>query len=285
VRQLPMSGVAAPIRHPAKLLELIDSETLQSLRRLHIRRPFTWLRYVSARILEQYAVKQFHLCTAVAEADARMLRALAPNVPVHVVPNGVDAEYFAPQALEERPNSVIFFGAMSFPPNVTAVLHFYQNILPIIRQEIPDAEFIIAGRDPAPAIQQLKDQPGVIITGLVDDLRPWLAQASIMICPMVMGSGIKNKVLEAMAMARPVVSTSLGVEALEVKDRSEVWIADDPAAFARAVVELLRCADKRYQLGQSGRDFVLRRYTWEVCAAKYDALYTTIANRKPGNGS
>jgi glycosyltransferase involved in cell wall biosynthesis len=118
------------------------------------------------------------------------------------------------------------------------------------------------------------------VTGFVEDMRPWLAQASLMVCPMVMGSGIKNKVLEALAMARPVVATKLGVEALEVTDGRELAIADTPETFATAALALLRDQQARQRMGAAGRELVLRRYTWDACAASYDALYTQLANRR-----
>jgi glycosyltransferase involved in cell wall biosynthesis len=279
-RQLPMAAITADIRHPAKLLELIDSETLQSARRVRAKAPQTWLRAHAARLLEQRAVRQFDACTVVAERDAQAIRRLAPDVPVHVTPNGVDAAHFAPLDLPEQPESIIFTGAMSFPPNVTAVLHFYHDILPLIRRELPNTRLIVAGRDPATQIAALTSDPLVTVTGFVEDMRPWLAQASLMVCPMTMGSGIKNKVLEALAMARPVVSTSLGVEALEVANGRELAIADTPEGFAAVTLALLRDKAARRRIGAAGRDLVMRRYTWDSCAASYDTIYTQLAARR-----
>jgi glycosyltransferase involved in cell wall biosynthesis len=169
---------------------------------------------------------------------------------------------------------------MSFPPNVTAVLHYYQQILPHIRRELPQVRLIVAGRDPAPEIAALASDPYVTVTGYVDDMRPWLARSCVMICPMTSGSGIKNKVLEALAMARPVVATTLGIEALEVTDQCELVIADQPAEFAAAVLRLLRDPDVRKRMGAAGRQLVMQRYTWDACAASYDAIYTQLARRE-----
>ena len=278
-RQLPMAAITGGIKHPAKLLELIDSETLQASRRVRSKAPQTWLRAAAARLVERHAVRQFNACTTVAAADAKVVQQLAPSVPVHVTPNGVDAAYFAPLDLPEQPETIIFTGAMSFPPNVTAVLHFYHNILPLIRHQLPNVRFVIAGRDPAPSIAALASDPFVTVTGFVDDMRPWLARANLMVCPMVMGSGIKNKVLEALAMERPVVATTMGVEALEVTTSNELMIADTAAAFAAATLALLRDAAARRRMGAAGRELVLRRYTWDACAASYDAIYSQLATR------
>jgi glycosyltransferase involved in cell wall biosynthesis len=278
-RQLPMAAIMGGIKHPAKLLELIDSETLQASRRVRAKAIQTWLRAAAARLVERHAARQFDACTTVAAADAQVVQQLAPTVPVHVTPNGVDAAYFAPLDLPEQPETIIFTGAMSFPPNVTAVLHFYHNILPLIRRELPNVRFVIAGRDPAPSIAALVSDPFITVTGFVDDMRPWLARANLMVCPMVMGSGIKNKVLEALAMARPVVATTMGVEALEVTSGNELMIADTAEAFAAATLALLRDANARRRMGAAGRELVLRRYTWDACAASYDAIYSQLAAR------
>jgi glycosyltransferase involved in cell wall biosynthesis len=278
-RQLPMAAITAGIKHPAKLLELIDSETLQASRRVRSKAPQTWLRAAAARLVERHAARQFNACTTVASADAQVVQQLAPGVPVHVTPNGVDAVYFAPLDLPEQPETIIFTGAMSFPPNVTAVLHFYHNILPLIRRGLPNVRFVIVGRDPSTPIAALASDPFVTVTGFVDDMRPWLARANLMVCPMIMGSGIKNKVLEALAMTRPVVATTMGVEALEVSSGHELMIADTAEAFAAATLALLRDAAARRRMGAAGRELVLRRYTWDACAASYDAIYSQLAAR------
>lgn len=279
-RQLPMAAITANIQHPAKLLELVDSETLQAARRVRPGAPKTKVRALFARALEQRAVRHFHAVTTVADADAQAVRELAPGLPVHVTPNGVDADYYSPLDLPEQPETILFFGAMSFPPNVSAVLHFYNDILPLVRRELPSVRFVIAGRDPAPQIAALAADPLVTVTGMVDDMRPWLAQSAVVICPMVSGSGIKNKVLEAMAMARPIVATTLGIEALEVTNGHELLIADPPAEFASELVKLLRDPQARRRLGAAGRELVMRRYTWDACAASYDAIYTQLAARR-----
>lgn len=283
-RQLPMAATSARIAHPAKLLELIDSEALQATRRMDPAAPRTIARYLAARLLEQRTVRHFDVCTTVAEADARVIRQLAPGLSVRVVPNGVDAAYFTPLDLPEDPETLIFAGAMSFPPNVSAVLHFYRSILPLIRRTNPAVRLVVAGRDPAPAIVALDADPLVTVTGFVEDLRPWLSRASIVICPMTSGSGIKNKVLEALAMARPVVSSTLGIEALEVRDGREVLVGDSPEDFAAAVVALLPDPAARRRLGQAGRALVERRYTWDACAASYEALYLQLRERAAARG-
>jgi glycosyltransferase involved in cell wall biosynthesis len=274
--------VTADLDHPSKLLELIDSETLQSARRARWRAPRTLVRAAAAAVLEGCAVRRFTACTAVSEADARTVRKLAPRVPVQVVPNGVDAEYFSPLAIKEDPGSLVFTGAMSFPPNVTAVLDFCRHTLPLIQQTMPGVRLTIVGRDPSPAVAALSANPAVTVTGFVEDIRPYLSRSNVTICPMSTGSGIKNKVLEALAMGRAVVTSRLGAEALEVTDGRHLRVADDPQSFAQAVVALLGDEAGRRRLGIAGRALVLRRYTWDACATTYERLYEDLIPGETG---
>jgi glycosyltransferase involved in cell wall biosynthesis len=275
-RQLSSSWATAGLNHGAKLLELIDSETLQAWRRARVGSPRSMLKELAARILEARMVRRFAACTAVSEVDAAVVRRLAKGVTVEAIPNGVDAQYFAPLDAPETPRTVVFAGTMRFQPNVTAVLHFYRRILPLIRREVPDVRVTVVGGDPKPEILALRADPAVTVTGRVDDVRPWLAAAPVVICPVITGSGIKNKVLEALAMGRSVVTTTLGAESIGVRDGRELRIADEPGAFARAVVDLFGDPGARWRLGAAGRALVLDRYTWDACAARYDALYERL---------
>ncbi len=224
VRQLPMAAYARSLRGRPALLELVDSEALATSR---IRRSGGRgaIRHIVARAIERRAAQRFPIVTTVADADADAVRALAPGVRVEVVPNGVDASVFDPAALVDpgvgtravpEPDLVAFVGAMSFPPNVAAVDWFAHEALPLLKARQPAVRFAIVGRDPSPAVLALASDPSVLVTGTVDDVRPWLARAAVVVVPMVSGSGIKNKLLESLAMARPVVATPLAVDGLRL---------------------------------------------------------------------
>lgn len=282
VRQLPMAPLGSMVAAPGRLLELVDSETLATRRdpRPGVRGA---VRRHVAREIERRAMRGYDVVTAVAEADARTLRSIGPaGVPVEVVPNGVDAAVFAPLDLPEDPASLVFVGAMSFPPNIAAVTWFVDAVFPIVRAARPDSTFTIVGRDPSPAVAALAARPGVVVTGEVDDVRPYLARATIAVSPMTSGSGIKNKVLEALAMARPVVATPLAVEGIEAVDGREVAVASGAAGMADAILGLLADTGARAALGSAGRRLVEARYSWDACAARYDALYRELAaGRQP----
>lgn len=284
-RELPMAGFSSPHAHPAKLLELIDSATLRERRQLDAGLPSSWPRFPLARAIEKRAIQGFRAVTAVSPTDACAIRALGATIDVRTIANGVDTDYFAPSEAPHDPEKVLFLGAMSFGPNVEAVTFFHRSIWPSIRREIPTARFVICGRDPAPAVRALSADPSVIVTGDVDDVRPWLAQATIVICPMTRGSGIKNKVLEALAMRKAVVASPLAIEALAVSDGFEVFVAETPDTFAQRCVRLLRDADARERIGVAGRRYVLRQHSWDACAASYDALYRELCDTSVSDGT
>jgi glycosyltransferase involved in cell wall biosynthesis len=277
VRQLPMAPFGRDVSARGRLLELVDSETLATSRDRR-----TGLRIAARRRLaptiERRAMAGYDVVTTVAEADASLLRTLVGGTTrVDVMPNGVDAATFAPIPVETAPTGLVFVGAMSFPPNVAAVTWFAEQVFPRVRALRPTTSFAIVGRDPAPAVSHLASLPGVVVTGAVADVRPWLAQAAVVVCPMVSGSGIKNKVLEAMAMARPVVATSLAVDGLGVSPGIHVELADDSQAMTTTIVRLLDDAEGRASIGSAARAFVRGSYSWEACAERYEALYEKLA--------
>jgi glycosyltransferase involved in cell wall biosynthesis len=276
VRQLPMAWYARDVR-AGRLLELIDSETLGAERALP-RTGRVRLRAQIARRIERLAMRGYDVVTVVGQADADRLRAIDPARRVEVVPNGVDLERFRPlSGVRPEPGLLVFVGAMSFPPNVVAMQFFCTEVLPRVRAECADARLLIVGRDPADAVLALGTHAGVEVVGEVDDVGTYLARAAVFVAPILSGSGIKNKVLEAFAVSRPVVATSLAVEGLPVSDGREARVADGADAFARAIVDLLADPAAAERIGAAGRGLVEDRYTWEACADRYRRLYEDLA--------
>ncbi len=279
VRQLPMAGYARLLPDTARLLELIDSETLGAERA----RPATWrtrLRALMAARAERQAMRGFDIVTTVAEADAERLRAMDASTRVEVVPNGVDADRFRPDpTVNPTAGMIVFIGALSFPPNIAAMRWFTRDVMPLIYRMRPDARLTIVGRDPSAEVRAMSSA-SVQVTGEVDDVRPYLAAASVFVAPMISGSGIKNKVLEAMSMGCPVVATGLGVEGLPVRSGEEAIVADDPPSLAAAILQLLDDPAERSRIGVAGRGLVERRYTWAACATRYEQLYDELARRR-----
>jgi len=225
---------------------------------------------------ERRMLARFDGILAVSDADRETFARLYPGAiaqPAHVVPTGVDTEYFAPSAGSQQPARLIFTGSMDWLPNEDAMIYFCRDVLPAIRAEVPDVALTIVGRTPTPAVKKLAEERGVTVTGRVDDVRPFMRDASVYIVPLRIGGGTRLKIFEAMAMGKAVVSTTIGAEGLPVTDGEHVLLADDPATFARAVVHLIRDTGHRTRIEAAARALVLARYDWSAVAGELeDAL-------------
>jgi glycosyltransferase involved in cell wall biosynthesis len=218
------------------------------------------------------------VCSA---ADQRRLAADAPSATTVVIPNAADVERLQPRPTDPVPDgrTVLFFGLLSTVPNVDGVTFFLREIWPRVVEARPDARFAIVGADAAPAITAHAG-PGVTVVGPVDDLRPHLASAAVVVVPLRLGSGTRLKIVEAWAMARPVVSTALGAEGLEAAHGRHLLIADDPAAFARAVVRVLDEPALAADLGRAGRALAAERYSWRGAARALEDFFRRLLARR-----
>jgi glycosyltransferase involved in cell wall biosynthesis len=166
---------------------------------------------------------------------------------------------------------------MDWLPNEDAMVFFCRDVLPLIRKEEPDVTLSIVGRAPTPAVIALGQKPGVIVTGRVDDVRPYVRDAAVYVVPLRIGGGTRLKIFEAMAMAKAIVSTTVGAEGLPVIDGTHVRLADEPQAFADAVIELLRDVDRRRALETAARALVLERYDWSAVAGQLEHALVELA--------
>jgi glycosyltransferase involved in cell wall biosynthesis len=203
------------------------------------------------------------VCSFVTARDADMFRRICPSTKITVIPNGVDAEFYQPLGEMEEFPSLIFEGNMGFPPNVDAACYFCRAIFPKILKRVPAAKLFLVGKDPAPQVRALQSH-SVTVTGYVDDVRYYLDRATVFICPMRKGAGIKNKMLQAWAMAKPVVATSLAVAGLEAIHMRNVLIADNPYGFSKAVLSLLDGSIDRKSLGVQARRTAVDHYSWKA---------------------
>lgn len=209
-----------------------------------------------------------------ASQDQRLAALMSGRQQVTVLPNGVDYGYFHPLEVPEKPNTVVFSGKMSYYPNEAAVNHFYHKILPLIREKMPEITFTIVGADPPGSIKRLADDHNVCVTGYVEDIRPYLAEASVAVCPIRVGAGIQNKVLEAMAMGKAVVASSKACKATEARNGVEVAMADSDADFADAVVQLLTKPEERARIGNAAADFVRENHDWDALSCRLEEIYS-----------
>jgi sugar transferase (PEP-CTERM/EpsH1 system associated) len=225
---------------------------------------------------EARTLARFDGVLAVSDADRRTFDVLYPGAirrPVHVVPTGVDTDYFAPAPSDPASRELVFTGSMDWLPNEDAMQYFCRDILPLVRAEEPGVHLSIVGRAPTPAVKRLADQHGVRVTGRVDDVRPYMKEAAVYIVPLRIGGGTRLKIFEAMSMGKAVVSTTVGAEGLPVASGTHVLLADEPRTFAQAVVHLMRDVDRRRQIESAARALVVARCDWSAVAGELeDAL-------------
>jgi glycosyltransferase involved in cell wall biosynthesis len=191
-----------------------------------------------------------------------------------VLPNGVDLDYFSPREdVPSDPATLIFTGKMSYHANVAAALDLARRVMPYVWATRSDARLIIAGKDPTPELLALSADPRINVTGTVPDLRPYMAQASVAVLPIRYGVGIQNKLLEAMAMGTPVVTTSSATAALQIEPGRDLLVADTPQAMAEVVNTLLADDALRQRIGQEGRRYVQTYHNWSTAAERLEEVY------------
>ena len=230
---------------------------------------------------ERDALARFDLVLAVSEADGDTFARLYPGAlraPVHVVQTGVDTQYFSPaSATPARRAHLVFTGSMDWLPNEDGMLYFVRDILPLVRKAEPGATLSIIGRAPTPAVRKLGEEHGIEVTGSVDDVRTHVAPGSVYIVPLRIGGGTRLKIFEAMGMSKAVVSTTIGAEGLPVTNGEDIVIADEPAAFADAVVRLIRDDAARTRIEAAGRRLVVERYDWSAVAQDFEDALARVA--------
>lgn len=231
------------------------------------KRLYAHLESRKLRAWERRACQLASSAWACSEYDRALLQKLRPDLPMFVVPNVVDIdEYKADNA--EDPLKILFQGGMDWYPNRDAVEFFVTQVISRIRSQVPGVRFVVAGRNPPEEFRQrLSRVPGIEFTGTVPDMRAEIAGAAVCVVPLRMGSGTRLKILEAAAMAKPIVSTRLGAEGLEFLDGQEIVLEDEPEAFAGAVVNLLGSATDRHRLGQAACKRVEQNYSFPALRA------------------
>lgn len=238
-----------------------------------------YLRAQTRRLIryESQMSPRYDMNIVMSALDAAALERIAPGVVTAVVPNGVDLEYFQPRRGEET-LAVIYTGGMNMFANRDAVLHFIRTTWPAIKAAVPEAVFYAVGQDPSRELLALATpQSGIIVTGYVDDVRPWVARSAVYVVPLRVGGGTRLKVVDAMAQGKALVSTTIGCEGIEVTPGENIIVADESCAFADAVVRLLRTPGERERLGRAARVFVEQRYAWPIIGRRLLDAYEQAA--------
>lgn len=244
-----------------------------------LRRQFFGMQAKRMEAFERHASVESDCVIAVSDLDAERFRSYgAKNVTV--VPNGVDLDYFRPSPNVPQSDSLLFVGSLDWFPNEDAVRDFTAHMLPLIRVKNKEMKFRVVGRKPSDKLAAaLHSLDGVELAGEVPDVRPHLAAARAVVVPLRIGGGTRIKILEALAMEKAVISTSVGAEGLELKDGRDILIADSPEEFATRVEALLASPDLQVRLGRNGRKMVESHYGWDAAAEKLEHVWLTAAGR------
>ncbi|HQS98937.1 MAG: sugar transferase [Hydrogenophilales bacterium 16-64-46] len=256
-------------RLPVRILDMVDVDSDKWQQYAPAQRwPLSWLYAREARRLAEWearVARDFEATVLVSEVEADLLRARVPDArhKIGAYENGVDAAYFSPEADFPDPyaagvQGIVFTGAMDYWPNIDAVSWFAEQVLPAVREAVPEARFVIVGSRPSEAVKALSGQAGVEVTGSVPDVRPYLAHAACAVAPLRIARGVQNKVLEAMAMACPVVATPQAAEGIRAEDGRDYHLAQDAVTFAHQVIARIREASRNAQ----ARRHILEHYDW-----------------------
>jgi glycosyltransferase involved in cell wall biosynthesis len=232
-----------------------------------------WLKSWIMRRTEMHYIPRFDLCLTVSSAESDLLARCLPGSRSVVIENGVDCTGLQPIPAESGSN-VLFAGVMDYPPNADGAIFFCRSVLPLIRSFVPDVQVTIAGHSPPSPVKALADDEATRVTGRVDDIRPYYGRASVTIAPLRAGGGTRLKILESMALGRPVVSTSIGCEGLEVRNDVHLLIADGAEHFAECVTRLLQDPALRERIAQEARHRVVQRYDWKAIGNRLVAAWS-----------
>jgi polysaccharide biosynthesis protein PslH len=274
------------VKRPSPIPVVLDQQNIQSalLDRVAQSQTSPLLRYVYGVQQRRMAAFERAACArcdhvvTVSQADRERLSRLVPQAPASVVINGVDTNYFTPAAPSWASPTLVFTGAMDWLPNVEGIIFFMKEILPLIRKEVPKTTLCIVGRKPVARLLKIAARErGVVVTGTVPDVRPWLAKASVVVVPLWIGGGTRLKILEAMAMGRAVVSTTIGAEGLDLEPERDIFIANEPTTFARRVVDLLKHPELAARMGRLASARVTETYGWRVAANQLLGVYDRVS--------
>ena len=241
-----------------------------------------WTQQRAFQRYERVLSPQFEAVTCTSDIDAAVFQQYCADGVVKVIPNGVDVSHYQPDYASEALEHLIYIGSMDWYPNEDAVSFFAEEVLPHVQKKVSDVKFSIVGGNPSARVQQLADREGVVVTGRVPEIKPYFADATVFVVPLRIGSGTRLKILEALAMGKAVVSTSVGAEGLALRDGEEIIIADEPKDFAEAVIRLLTDPSLRKQIGEKGRARVEQDYDWRSIGKELLTVYESLKNKEPG---
>jgi len=259
--------------HDAHNLEHILWQRMEKTTGNPLKRAFIRSQVGKLVRLQQHVARASEKCTVLSDQDRAEYQRICPEADLTTVPNGADVEYWTPRDTPAEPNTILYFGNLSWPPQADAAVYFHNEILP----KIPGAKFIVAGQNPPDAVKRL---PNATVTGFVPDMRDYIAKAAVVVMPLRAGAGTKHRVFQAMCMKKPVVCTPVAAEGIALMHGQTAMLADTPEAFAQATVTLLQDAALRQKLGEQGRRLVLDRYDWRAIYERLEETFQEAAAKR-----
>jgi len=233
------------------------------------------------RRFEQHVCEKFDYHTTVSEHDKKTLESMHRDVRVQIVPNGVDTDYFVPGNDSVLANSLVFVGGMSWYPNLDAMNYFTSDIWYLIKNKIPDLTMTMIGRDPPGNITRFaQKETGFKCLGFVEDVRSHISEAAVYVVPLRVGGGTRLKILDAMAMGKAIVSTTIGCEGIDVTHGTDIIIADTAEDIAARTVELLGNRQMREEIGRNARQKALDLYSWKKVYPKLASTYLELSGMR-----
>ena len=269
--------VAHLLRHLPTIIFPYESYSLY-LRRALMHQPAvtTALQLLASRGYERFMFTPYDATLVIAEPDRATLRALNPGLTVERITTGTDTTFFAAQDVPREPATFVFLGNYDYAPNEDAAHVLVERIMPDVWHRLPEARLVLIGANPNDAmLQHSRDDSRIEVTGFVDDVRPALARATAFVCPLQFGAGMKNKILEAMAMQTPVVATPLSVDGIDVAHYREALLVE-VRQMADVILALADKPDVQARLGQTAAALVRERYSWQAIAQRHVTLYQRV---------
>lgn len=273
------SSVAQYVEHVQgipKILDFGDMDSQKWLEYAHYKPwPLSWgYTYEGLKMLraEKRLARRFDLCTATTRAERETLDGYGTGAKTDWFPNGVDAGFFSPADEAYEPQTISFIGRMDYYPNQECMQRFCDQVWPLLRAKRPEMKLLIVGADPSPEMRKLGERPGVTVTGSVPDVRPFVRRSALMVAPLAIARGTQNKILEAMAMGVPVVTSTIAAGGVDAVPGEHLLVADTPDEIAAAVLRLVGDAAERERFARAGRARVLSHHDWNQSMQRLDAI-------------
>jgi len=273
------SSVAQYVEHVSEVPKILDFGDMDSQKWLEYAnyKPFPLslgYRWEGGKMLlaEKRLARRFDLCTATTRAERETLDGYATGAPSDWFPNGVDSGFFSPDGEPYEADTISFIGRMDYYPNQECMQRFCDEVWPLVRERRPQMKLVIVGADPSPAMKKLGERPGVTVTGSVPDVRPYVRRSALMVAPLAIARGTQNKILEAMAMGVPVVTSRIAAGGVDAEAPAHLLVADTPVELAAAIFRIVESPAERERLATAGRERMLSHHAWPHSMKRLDAI-------------